>query len=175
MLTYPYSARLDSRDIYTRVRAQFPAIPAKHALDMARHEVRVNQLSDEVDWTGEYVGDGYPFRIGTIDGIEIRVWSDEEPYDWGDIDPTDDERERLNVIGVTVHIAGEDDEINVKACDGRGRSFMIGAALWGIGYLDGTAERQALSTVLECGWLDAARTELAERAYWLARDIETES
>lgn len=115
-------------------------------------------------------------RVGTIDGVEIRIWSDEEPYDWGDYDPSESERTDLSVIGVAVHLAGDDDPISVKYVSGRPGEWRTGygpAAVWGIGFTEGTAEREAVSTVLECGWMDDARREIAERAYWSARDVVT--
>lgn len=60
MLTYPYDARLSARAIYPHVRRQYPFLEASRALQYARHEVAINRVSDEIDWTGELSGRRIP-------------------------------------------------------------------------------------------------------------------
>lgn len=101
----------------------------------------------------------------------------DDDYDWGDIEPTEDERANLTAYVVTLDI---DDE------DGR---ELFRTAIGGVdaidlpGYLQRTAE-DALAYALHeyllpeaLDWIDTeARkraTECVERAYWAARDTVT--
>lgn len=140
------------REQYKRIRAEHPTISAAHALRWARHELKVDAIERDIEWE-------YSDRrmVGTLsDGAAIAVYEDDEPYDWGDCEPTEYERENLQVIGVAARAHGEDLD-----------------SIWGYGFIDGSAEREAISCALECGMFDASRREMTERAYWAARDIPT--
>jgi hypothetical protein len=151
-------------DHYRRLRHEHPTTPARDAVRGARHAVAVDAVLAAIEWTEVNRGRGYgPFAIGALpDGAAIAVYEDDEPYDWGDIEPSDDERERLQVIGCAARIAGEPDDLD---------------AVWGYGYLDDGSylqwQREAVSFALGCGFFDTARRELAERAEWAARDVLT--
>jgi len=146
----------DFAEHYRRIRREQPTIPARWALQWARTAAQVDELQARADWDLEPNG-RHGLAIATIDGIEIRVQNDDEPFDWGDIEPTDEDRANLEVIGVSVGLPGEDDL----------------EAVWGVSYLDGDWARVALETAVECGYLDTARRELSERAHWAARDTIT--
>jgi hypothetical protein len=145
---------------YLAIRSDNPWMSAVQALQLARHEAAVDALSERVSW--EYAPD---FLIGRVDGLEIRVYCDDEPYDWGDVD--------LDVIGVAVHVEGEDEPIPLRATSNGRDWWWSDMSCWGIGFTSGDAEREALSFVISAGWLDAGRTELAERAYWRDREVLT--
>lgn len=136
---------------YRLIRTEHPTIAATHALGWARHEQAVDAIAREIDWT-------YEPMVGTMpDGAAIAVYDDDEPYDWGDLEPSEYERENLCVIGVAARANGEDID-----------------AIWGYGFIDGCVEREAISCALQYGMFDASRLELSERTYWEARDVPTE-
>lgn len=138
---------------YRRIRAERPDVPARWALDWARTAVKVHETSQAIEW--DYRG---MIVVGELDGVELRIYADDEPYDWGDIEPDDEDRDNLEVIGIGVRVAGDEDDLD---------------SLWSIGYLDGRMEYAALLAAVEHGMLDTARREASERAYWSARDVET--
>src|SRR4051812_25039172 len=100
-------------DHYRRIRHDHPATPARYALQGARHALQVDAILRDIEWD-ERSPSGYgPFAIGTLsDGAAIAVYWDDEPYDWGDIEPTDYERENLSVIGCAARVAGDDDDLD---------------------------------------------------------------
>jgi hypothetical protein len=143
------------QDQYRRIRAEHPTIEATHALRWARHELAVDAIVRDIEW--DYSGNAPLIAVGTMpNGAAIAVYWDDEPYDWGDLEPTEFERENLSVIGVAARAHGEDLD-----------------SVWGYGFIDGCAEREAISCALECGMFDASRLELSERAYWDARGVPT--
>jgi hypothetical protein len=147
-------------DHYRQIRHERPDTPARYALQGARHALAVDAVLRDIEWE-ERAGYGYgPFAIGTLpDGAAIAVyWDDDEPYDWGDIEPTEYERNNLSVIGCAARVAGDDHDLD---------------AVWGYGFIAGDWEREAVSFALECGFFERARLELAERAEWAARDTLT--
>lgn len=147
---------MTTRERYARIRTAHPTIDATRALQWARHECAVDDLASRVEWSTR---DEYALlAIATVDGVDIVVYADDERFDWGDIEPTEYERANLEVIGVAVAVEGERDHL---------------AACWGIGYLHGDYEREALSFAIESGYLEIGQTERGERAYWLAREVET--
>jgi hypothetical protein len=181
MPNYPYGARGDARAIYPHVRREDPDMPAERALSYARHLAAIDRVEDEiVEWT-----DHDPYRAGESlwavatlpDGVEIRVYLDDEPYDWGDCEPTEHEREELTVIGVGARIIGDDEDAPMVmiGTDRAGNLWRSAGpcTIWGYGFTSGDAHREAISCALECGMIDAARDELKERAYWAARDVPT--
>lgn len=146
-----------TKQAYREIRAKHPHVPARYALQMAHHRLQVDVLETAVEW--EDVFSERVVAVAHFVGFDIVVYNDDEPYDWGDIEPTEHEREDLQVIGVGVRIAGEaDDDLD---------------SIWGVAFLDGDYERLTLSTALECGFIDRALEEIRERAYWAACDVVT--
>lgn len=141
---------------YRRIRAERPDVPARWALDWARTAVEVEQVSAAIDWSHEW-GQSI-IAVGELDGVELRIYADDEPYEWGDLEPSEADRDNLEVIGIGVRVAGDEDDLD---------------SLWSIGYLDGRMEYAALLAAIEHGMLKRARREASERAYWSARDVET--
>jgi hypothetical protein len=131
-------------------------------LDWARNATKVEHATTTVEWDyGEHNGnriyDLGLLDIGKFDGFSIRVYIDDEIYEWGGFEPTDDDRSNLEVIGVAVRIDGDDEDLD---------------AIWSVGYLDGDMHKIALETAVSYGFLDRANTELSERAR-LAGYVET--
>lgn len=61
--------------------------------------------------------------------MRVRWEPDDVPFDWGDIDPSDDEREDVDVEGVWGCIV----ELRPPACGCCGRtSWEHAASLWGV-------------------------------------------
>lgn len=147
-------------DHYRRIRHEYPQTPARYALQGARHALQVDAVLRDIEWDErDTFGGRGPFAIGALpDGAAIAVYWDDEPYDWGDIEPSDYERANLSVIGCAARVAGDDDDLD---------------AVWGYGFIDRDWEREAVSFALECGFFERARLELAERAEWAARDTIT--
>lgn len=136
-----------SKIMYRRLRAEgYPASAAK----------RVADLSDAIDWQDVY--DSHVIATGRVGQAELVVYVDDEPYDWGDVEPTDDERGKLEVIGLGVRVTGEDDDLD---------------ACWGYGYLHGDWERAAVEFACDMGYPATVERELANRADAAARDIVT--
>jgi hypothetical protein len=142
------------REHYRRLRRERPEVPACCVLVWARDEVKIDAVNREIEWE-ESSAD----CVGTLDdGIELWVYWDEEVYDWGDIEPTDYERENLQVIGVGVRLPGDEDDLDT---------------IWGVGWTDGSAATtEAVRTAVSYGFIDRARNELAERER-LAGYVET--
>ena len=132
---------------YRRIRRDRPTEPASRAIFWARNMDKIDRLASrtEWEWTGDYTG---AFLIGRVDGIEIRVYNDAEPYDSGDCELTDQEWRDLEVIGVAVGIPHDPDDLD---------------SIWGVAYLDHDAERNALETAHETGLIATARDELERR------------
>lgn len=180
MITYPASISGDACLIYPYVRRAHPDLSATQALAYARHEASIDLIESElIDST-----DHDPYRDGGLlwagvlpDGIEIRAYADDEPFDWGDHDASDDERENLSVIGVGVRIAGDDEDAPQTYLsmgrDGQYHPHVGTCTVWGYGFTDGTIERNTISCAIESGFIDAARAEMSERAYWLDREVQT--
>jgi hypothetical protein len=149
-------------DHYRQIRHEHPETPARYALQGARHALQVDAILRDIEWEerDRFAGYGHgPFAIGTLpDRAAIAVYWDDEPYDWGDIEPTDHERENISVIGCAARVAGDDDDLE---------------AVWGYAFTGGDWEREAVSFAVECGFFERARLELAERAEWAARDTIT--
>jgi hypothetical protein len=143
-------------DYFTKLRREHPAMRADQAHRWAKHEHAVDLLERESDsdWRTSW-STGAPFIVVRVPAgdelhgkvIELRVYNDDEVYDWGDIEPTEQEREDLEVIGLGVGLPGEEDLETV----------------WGYGYTSGDPEREALSWALGDGFIDVGRRELAER------------
>lgn len=141
---------------YRRIRSERPVTPARSALQWAHTALEVEAVEAVAEWRDVFHGD--VLAIATVGAVEIVAYSDPEPYDWGDIEPSDDDREALEVIGVGVRVAGEVDDLD---------------SLWGVGYLNHDFQRQAIETAVWHGMVDRALTEIRERAEWAARDTIT--
>lgn len=156
-------------DAYTSTRYRHwrgIGVRAEQAIIIARSERKVRDLSAELEWFWpDNAGQLDPFVYTTIVhagySIRIEVLTDPEPYDWGDDEPSEWDRENLQAIGVRL-VIGDDDRED---------------ALWGIGFTDGDWEKAALEVIVGDCWLESAREwidhENAERADAAARDIET--
>lgn len=145
-------------DYYRQYRRDNPELPAHIALSWSRHSVTLDQLASEAEWTFDRLR--YPLiACAQFDGYSIRVYSDDEVYDWGDVEPTEYERNNLEVIGVALRIDGASDDLD---------------SVWGYGYIDDDSEREALSCALQHGMVDVGRRERSERESWAARDVMTE-
>ena len=111
------------------------------------HNRVIDTIEARIDWDYVYGRSG-PMIVGRLDdGLEVRIYNDDEPYDAGDCELSDDDWRNLEVIGVGVGRAGHDDLDTV----------------WGVAYLDGDATGNALRTAVECGFIDAARNDLEAR------------
>jgi hypothetical protein len=139
---------MDARTHYARYRREHPETPARFAWGYAKHMAQVDAIDAAADW--EWSADANLIAVATIDGIELRAYVDYEPYEWGDIEPSDDERARLQVIGVGVRVVGDDDDLD---------------SIWGVAWLDGDSSLTAgtISTAIGYGFIDRARDEIAER------------
>lgn len=148
---------MDLAGYFSKLRSEYPSMSASQAILWARSSVEVDAIAARIDWLGANDA-GFelrpygPFTVGRLadEGIEIRVFEDDEAFDWGDCEPSDFERENLQVIGVAVGIVGDDEE----ALD----------ALWGVSYFDGDYERMAIETAVSNGMLDTARETITARA-----------
>jgi hypothetical protein len=66
--------------------------------------------------------------IGPV-AVRVRWEPDDQPYDWGDIDPTDDERDAVDAEGVWGCLV----EVREPACPCCGRcEWEYGASLWSV-------------------------------------------
>jgi hypothetical protein len=145
--------RASVADYYRRGRCNDLSYPARYAFQGAKHLVTLDRLEDQADivWS-----DGYSDLIMAyqFDGFTVRIYVDNETYDWGDLDPTEEERANLGVVGVGVRLDGTDIDLDV---------------IWGIGYLADRSEpeREGLSTAVEYGFIDSAR-EAIERKRQIA-------
>lgn len=146
---------METAEHYRRIRAEHPTIAATHALTWARFERRLDELESRADVETTYDG---RTEI-TVDGLTLAVSWDTEPYDWGDCEPCEQERDDLEVIVVECLTPLPRRDIS---------------AIGGVGYLPpATAEREALRVADECGWFESAMDERRERDECAARGIET--
>lgn len=154
---------------YTYKRLRREGYGAKYALELAR-------IDDALD--------GQELSLFGSDRVGIVDW-DWDETDWGDIQPTEDERERTRSIWVslTVHpMSYGDPDTTVELA-----SAGIGGIDFAVDYkeAEGYTERcdailYALDACLvpECQWTldklaaDAAK-EAAEASYWAERDVMT--
>lgn len=153
------------RDHYARIRADHPTIGAMRALQWARWEVRIDLFLSEHGWDNPNSRE-WPVNAPnnlvlskTFPAGSIRVYWDPEPYDWGDIEPTEEEREALEVIGIEV-------------LDSNGEHLD---SCWSYGFNGRTSdiEREAASFALDVDAIGTIVKEASEVAYWSARDVPT--
>jgi hypothetical protein len=144
-------------DYFRRYRRDNPKISAEDALRWARSSVAVDAISRQIDWLTE--SDNHRLLdIGRLDEIEVRVYIDDEPYDWGDCEPSPDDCANLEVIGVGVRVVDDIDDLD---------------AIWSVAYFDHDYRRAAIETAVDFGFIELARNEISERAR-LAGYVETE-
>lgn len=152
---------MNVREHYRRLRRENEWLSARRAIEWARHEAAVDRVYMEVETTDEY---HVPGRIGTIthpDGWAIVVWLDDEAYDWGDLEPTERERDGMVAYGIGVRLADDDD------------TEMLDV-VWNVGIMDDQdVEREALSFALNSCYPQRAMEEMRERCEWAARDTVT--
>ncbi len=120
---------------------------AESAYRFAQHLVELDKLEDSAERTYEWRGDYEAYLTFDLDDIQVRVYIDDEPMEWGDIEPTQEEIDSIrDVIGVGVRLKGAEDDLG---------------AIWGVVVTkDDDTDRVALSTALEYGFIDHARKTL---------------
>jgi hypothetical protein len=146
---------MNTADHYRRIRREHPTLSAGQAIGWARHELAIDRFLFDIGW--EDTRDQAPFMIANLPDGQIRVFWDDEPYEWGDIEPSDFDRENLSVIGIVV-------------TDASGEALD---SCWGYGFTAGDTDREAASFALSIGALDTIAREASERAHWAARDVAT--
>lgn len=153
----------DIQERYAYYRRHNPDAPASYALGCVRYEQA--QAALDIDWDFDAAGLCASFVVGTLerDGRTIKVYvGDDDPVDWGDIEPSDAEREASSSFWIGAGV-GDDD---------------LTDSIGGVDVID-------LPGYVQRDWNDAARYalleyllpqldhELAERAEWEARDVVT--
>lgn len=140
------------------------------------------RMARRIDWDYEHP------RVGFLDFPDERfigvIAADWDDMDWGDMDPTDEERERCQCVWVQVTVYLRDrfdspdlsEDIGMAAIGGmcwadldgwltRSEDEAIVDAL--VDYLDPELRRQ-IADYVEC-----EERESRERLYWAARDVLT--
>jgi hypothetical protein len=150
--------------------------PASSALSWAKYwQAQRDVRARFGEWTFES-GRGDTFAWAELDDLpegsfRVRLSiGDDEAVDWGDIEPTEAEREHSSAFWVQVTVFDDDNaEVHQDSIGGVDvidlpgylqRDWEDAAAFAWIEYLGGEAER-------------IARSEAAEAAFWAARDIIT--
>lgn len=147
---------------------------ARHALGAVRWETeRAEVLGVFGDWNIEdasYAGFATKDRqLGDLI-VRVGIGDDDRGTDWGDIEPSDAEREATRSFYVFVQVLDGDEHELYH--DGIGGVDVIDLP----GYVDRTwedAAAYALSEYLLVGAVAFADNENAERAEWEARDVVT--
>jgi hypothetical protein len=88
----PKGIRMNTADHYRRIRREHPTLSAGQAIGWARHELAIDRFLFDIGW--EDTRDQAPFMIANLPDGQIRVFWDDEPYEWGDIEPSDFDRSR---------------------------------------------------------------------------------
>lgn len=154
---------------------------AFHSLSWARYRVEQEAMLERFgDW--QFDSDRYgTFAYADLEDVPgpfcIRVMAGEaEPVDWGDCEPTDEEREHASAFYYCIVVYALDDEgyaiKNELYHDGIGGVDVIDLP----GYMqrdweDGAA--YALREYLLDGALHYVANEDTERTYWAQRDVMT--
>lgn len=133
---------------FRRIRREYPTIPATIALAWAKETLIVDAIEREADWDDLRSERDHGIAVADFDGFSIIVYDDPEDYDWGDIEPTDDDRSNLEVIGVGVRLNGEQTDRD---------------SIWSVGYTDHDMRRNALQTAVYYGFVADARAEVERR------------
>lgn len=164
-------------DRYAYWRKMQPNLPASTALAWARYEEAMQAVLGRLGPWEMTVGLPYgAFAVADLDEYEgpytIRagIGDDDAPYDWGDIEPTQEERDNVRAFYVFVQVLDENgDELYH---DGIGGVDAIDLP----GYLQRDWEDAAAFALLEyllAGAERFAAIEARERAEWEARDTIT--
>lgn len=126
---------------YARIRRAHPNTAAANAYRWAQQEAEIDALEAECEY-GEKNG----ATVMVARGLEVTIEWDTEPYDWGDCEPTEDERADLEVIVVSA-----------RATSGAFPGGVVDA-IGGVGYFASTssAEREAWRVALDSGWFEDA-------------------
>jgi hypothetical protein len=151
-------------------------LTANHALGYAKYERDMRVMLDRFDsWTFDGIGPYGAFACADLkdapEGYTIRVLvgDDDMPVDWGDCEPTDEEREHATAYYVAVQVLEGNEEVYH---DGIGGVDVIDLP----GYLQRDWEDAAAYALIEYLYGDAlrfAQNETAERDHWAARDTIT--
>lgn len=169
-------------DRYRYYREHHPDMPAHYALSWAKAEEEYERVLGQFgswqfpggSWGGSALGsfatadmeEGYegPYTI------RVGIGDDDQPVEWGDTEPTEEQRDNASAFYVYVQVLDEDgDELYH---DGIGGVDVIDLP----GYLQRTwedAAAYALSEYLLDGALKFADNEARERSEWEARDTIT--
>jgi hypothetical protein len=129
----------------------------KRLIDSYDERDEVKAVTAEIEWQYDERWPHGLLRGVLSDGVEIRIYADEEVYDWCDIEPSEEEVENLEVIGVGVRVPGDDEDLD---------------AIWSVGYTDHDGQANAIETAVWYGFIRKARAEIAERER-LAGYVET--
>jgi hypothetical protein len=161
---------------YRQWRALKPDVPASTALQWARYELAQRAaLARFGEWTFERGAYGAFAHADLSDVaspyvVRVLVGDDDQPIDWGDCEPTEEEREHASAYYVAIQVLDSDGSELYH--DGIGGVDVIDLP----GYLQRDWEDAAAYALIEyllAGAETFARVEPAERAYWAARDVVT--
>lgn len=161
--------------LYRKWRELRPEMPATSALSYAKAEMEQTAVLDRFgEWTfGDTSGYG-GFVHADLDvapyTLRVLVGDDDVGVEWGDMEPTDDERANATAYYVAVVVL--DDDGGEVYHDGIGGVDVIDLP----GYLQRDWEDAAGYALIEYLLADAerfARNEATERAYWAACDVMT--
>jgi hypothetical protein len=173
--------------LYRKWRRLRPELTSARALDWARYEIAQDEMLARFGlWSWENHGYGTFASIdyeswscsdiaSTPDGhpliVRVMVGDDEYGVDWGDTEPTDEERDNASAYYVAIVV--EDHNGTEVFHDGIGGVDVIDLP----GYLQRDWEDAAAYALIECLDLEKAlriaTSEAGERAYWEARGVLT--
>lgn len=145
---------------------------AQTALRFVRTEQRYRDILGTFgDWEfhSDSVGTVHADRDEAGYTLRVKVWFDEYGTDWGDIEPSDAERENATSYIVAVEVLDGDEEVYSEAIGGIDVIDLDG-------YLERDWEDAAAYALNEYLLDEAVRVchnERSEVAYWAARDTIT--
>lgn len=150
--------------------------PAATALDWARYQDRMDEVLGRFEpWTFDADGGYGTFARADLAEpgpytVRVSIGDDDHPVEWGDIEPSDAEREHARAFYVSIQVL--DAEGGEVYQDSIGGIDVIDLP----GYMQRDWEDAAAYALVEY-LLDGAErfaaTEDAERAEWAARDTVT--
>lgn len=149
-------------------------LTASTALAYVREEDRMRAIQGRLDWR-DVNGPYDTFARADFTDIEtpytvrVSIGYEDEPTDWGDCEPTDEEREHASSFYVSIQVLDGDAELY--------RDVIGGVDVIDLpGYLQRDWEDAAAYALLEYllpGAERFATMEAGERAHWAARGLET--
>lgn len=165
----------DPRETYHYWRKVQPDLPASQALSYAKY---ARQMRETLERFGEWqfaAGEYAAFAHADLDiegpyTVRVLIGQDNQPTEWGDCEPSDEEREHAESFYVAVQVL--DDAGTELYHNGIGGVDAIDLP----GYLQRDWEDAAAYALMEYLLADAERfatNEDAERTHWAARDVET--